>query len=348
MPREESSDNNCTTVPIDVGLGMENSAVGEGTVKGGVISKRMDQVESFNKLVLAYMSIHSDYSLSQAPLMPSGLSLYTHQVAGHGKKSKVSCAMLYCPERRLVFKCLPDGARGSREIQFYESVNSKTAPEPLLLLRPYLPTYHGVFRSVDGKSAYLALSDLLTTFKRPNVCDVKLGTVSFRVHESMEKKVFEDSKYKWQRSTGFILTGVQIYDTIVDQYTRLPKMLLRRLTPQAVRNVVLVTFLGDDPQRSRELAALYSEKLTGLWHWFTTVGSQCVTFCRSSVLLAHDTDRGDSSNPETVVVALIDFSDWNLSACEAAQSDPDVVDGFAHGLSTLAEMFKQISTENVI
>lgn len=109
---------------------------------------------------------------------------------------------------------------------------------------------------------------------------------------------------------------------------------------------VLTTFLGEDPQRSRQLASLYVEKLSSLWHWFATCGSQCVTFCRSSVLLAHETDLSAVENLTTVVVALIDFTDWDLvpvtGRTRIQTVDVDVVDGFARGLTSLTQMFKRI------
>ncbi|THD21490.1 Kinase [Fasciola hepatica] len=255
--------------------------------------------------------------------------------------------LLHCPQRKMVYKYMLEGVRGKKEMTFYESVNSKSAPEPLRLLRPFLPAYHGVVRSTDGESTYLALSDLLASFKQPNVCDIKLGTASYRADASAEKKAYEDSKYRWQRNVGFIFSGAQIYDSMTGQYTRLPKILLRSFTPQQIQTVVLTTFLGEDPHRSRQLACLYAEKLSSLWHWFTTCGSQCVTFCRSSVLLAHDTDRTTVENRNAVVVALIDFTDWNpVPATETPRTqtvDADLAEGFARGLTSLAQMFKRIA-----
>lgn len=97
--------------------------------------------------------------------------------------------VLHCPQRKMIYKYMLEGVRGKKEMAFYESVNSKSAPEPLRLLRPFLPVYHGVVRSADGQCKCSLLpnhSSLILSFLqsiRPPFCGLICPLLGFVIYE---------------------------------------------------------------------------------------------------------------------------------------------------------------------
>ncbi|CAH8649496.1 unnamed protein product [Dicrocoelium dendriticum] len=189
---------------------------------------------------------------------------------------------------------------------------------------------------------YLGLSDALASFVKPNVCDLTMGTISYRPNCPREKQLREEFKYAWRRTIGFFISGMQIYDPDKEVFVKFTRQVCRSLTPDEVYDKAISRFLGFDHKHRMRLAAAYLTKLDDLSRWVECYGFSSVTFCRTSLLLGHESTSISSDTVE-VVVRLIDFTDWaEISPDVSSQSDnspeSELITGFAHGLSVLMGM----------
>ncbi|CAH8571443.1 unnamed protein product [Heterobilharzia americana] len=169
--------------------------------------------------------------------LPACTEPYAFQVAGHSRENSGNFEILRDKSRPFVYKSLQDCSRGMREVIFYERVFSPDAPEAFKLLRHYIPTYHGIFQCPSTKAYYIGLSDLVASFKQPNVCDFKMGTVTYFPGSPEDKIAREQFKYAWRRKLGFLLSGMQVYDTRTHCSVKVPKSFGRSLTPEQVYSV---------------------------------------------------------------------------------------------------------------
>ncbi|GAA49266.1 inositol polyphosphate multikinase, partial [Clonorchis sinensis] len=163
--------------------------------------------------------------------LPDGLVPYSFQVAGHTNSTRSGAALLHRPGIPIVYKSLCLDGRGQREAAFYREVYDSEAPETLRLLRKFLPQYIGVFQCLHFRELYLGLSDLFASLSRPNICDFKLGTVSYGPNATQSKITHEDSKYIWRRTLGFLLCGMQIHDSTHDTFFQPDKNFCRSIAP---------------------------------------------------------------------------------------------------------------------
>ncbi|KAI0268314.1 hypothetical protein BC834DRAFT_868835 [Gloeopeniophorella convolvens] len=123
------------------------------------------------------------------------------------------------------------------EHEFYRSTLANPA---LVSLRPWVPTYLGTLRleghntaegfaSVEGVSEdekeSLVLENVAHRFRRPNILDVKLGTVLYDEDASPEKKerMQKAAEKSTSRQTGIRLTGFQVFENKSSQPTVVPK-----------------------------------------------------------------------------------------------------------------------------
>ncbi|KAG5443636.1 Inositol polyphosphate multikinase [Clonorchis sinensis] len=270
--------------------------------------------------------------------LPDGLVPYSFQVAGHTNSTRSGAALLHRPGIPIVYKSLCLDGRGQREAAFYREVYDSEAPETLRLLRKFLPQYIGVFQCLHFRELYLGLSDLFASLSRPNICDFKLGTVSYGPNATQSKITHEDSKYIWRRTLGFLLCGMQIHDSTHDTFFQPDKNFCRSIAPHEMLDKVMLPFLGPDPDRRSYLSHSYVQIITNLLDWFEDQGSSCILFCCTSLLLGHDTV--DSPLDPTATAKLVDFSHWIEVKEASTPNSPsairhDLFIGFAHGLRTL-------------
>ncbi|CAH8574750.1 unnamed protein product [Heterobilharzia americana] len=232
--------------------------------------------------------------------LPACTEPYAFQVAGHSRENSGNFEILRDKSRPFVYKSLQDCSRGMREVIFYERVFSPDAPEAFKLLRHYIPTYHGIFQCPSTKAYYIGLSDLVASFKQPNVCDFKMGTVTYFPGSPEDKIAREQFKYAWRRKLGFLLSGMQVYDTRTHCSVKVPKSFGRSLTPEQVYSVGLKTFLGSNPVYRIEVAQKYIVQLGRILSWYIEYGAKTMTFCRSSLLLIHESSANYNVDCHTV------------------------------------------------
>ncbi|CCA70211.1 related to ARG82-dual-specificity inositol polyphosphate kinase required for regulation of phosphate-and nitrogen-responsive genes [Serendipita indica DSM 11827] len=152
----------------------------------------------------------------------------TSQVGGHaGVRSSADGAQIIKP-------CLP------AERAFYETVIHAQDPA-FALLAKHVPRFYGVApaEADGGKDEYLLaprpaiaslrlgliLENLSHAFTRPNILDIKLGTVLYDEHASEEKKqrMIKSAKETTSFDTGVRITGFQVYDTTTQSSINIPK-----------------------------------------------------------------------------------------------------------------------------
>ncbi|XP_018645725.1 inositol polyphosphate multikinase, putative [Schistosoma mansoni] len=232
------------------------------------------------------------------PPLPTCTESYAFQVAGHSRENASSFEILRDKSKPIIYKSLQDRERGMREVMFYQSVFSPDASEALKRLRQFIPTYYGVFQCPGTKAYYMALTDLVADFKQPNICDFKMGTVTYFPGSSQDKISREELKYIWRRKLGFVLSGMQISDTKNHCLIKFPKAFGRTLTPEQVYSIGIKPFLGTDPTYSVKLAQNYIIQLGRILNWYVEYGAKELTFCRSSILLIHESLPSTTTNNE--------------------------------------------------
>ncbi|CAH8571783.1 unnamed protein product [Schistosoma mattheei] len=226
------------------------------------------------------------------PPLPTCTESYAFQVAGHSRENASSFEILRDKSKPIIYKSLQDRERGMREVMFYQSVFSVDASEALKRLRQFIPTYYGVFQCPGTKAYYMALSDLVADFRQPNICDFKMGTVINYPEDTIPADQFQ---YTWRRELGIMLAGIQISDSVNHCLVKLNKAFGRTLTPEQVYSLCVKPFLGADPTYSVKLAQNYIIQLGRILNWYVEYGAKELTFCRSSLLLIHESLANDSS-----------------------------------------------------
>ncbi|KAF9806136.1 hypothetical protein IEO21_08798 [Rhodonia placenta] len=141
----------------------------------------------------------------------------TTQVGGHPGVLTTEDGVL------LIKRALP------REVAFYQSVSSDPA---LAQLYNFIPEFYGTLK-LEGRLEHgTSITDpnaikpnLSYTFSKPNVLDVKLGTVLYDEDASPEKRARMEQVARETTSaeTGLRLTGFQVYDLTSDKPVVAPK-----------------------------------------------------------------------------------------------------------------------------
>ncbi|VDN42158.1 unnamed protein product [Dibothriocephalus latus] len=54
------------------------------------------------------------------------------------------------------------------------------------------------------------MEDILKDMAHPNVCDIKVGRLSYLPGDSEDKIVREKAKYLWRDKLGFFITGMKV------------------------------------------------------------------------------------------------------------------------------------------
>jgi 1D-myo-inositol-tetrakisphosphate 5-kinase/inositol-polyphosphate multikinase len=126
------------------------------------------------------------------------------------------------------------------ELAFYERLQLDGYLEDL---RPFTPTFMGTLKlmgkvdvsestvleslaaSEEEKESSIVLENLSFSFLKPNILDIKLGTVLHDENASPEKvaRMQKAAQETTTLETGVRLTGFQVYDNITNQHVLTPK-----------------------------------------------------------------------------------------------------------------------------
>ncbi|VDL97285.1 unnamed protein product [Schistocephalus solidus] len=280
---------------------------------------------------------HIDYD--NLPPTPTCLVPYAHQIGGHGtghSDSSQDYRLLLHPPTNTIFKPLQNGSRGLREAEFYLRVFAADAPPSLVDLRPFLPTFHGLYRS-SARVVYLALEDVLACLQNPSVCDLKMGTAACPPDVDAAKIRSENAKYAHRATVGFLLTGMKVYHEESGEYLSVPRYFGRCLDLDAVYSSGIRVFLGPNVARHPDLARAF---LARLQHMRKLLSNQCFALYCSSLLLAYSSSRLPTAPNVKTVVKLVDFAHYR------SKLESQDVSGFSHGLDTLIRLLDEASCDS--
>ncbi|CAL8083759.1 unnamed protein product [Calicophoron daubneyi] len=285
--------------------------------------------------------------VEEANPLPSEVIPITSQIAGHRPSKYFIPTFLRHPKSPVIYKWVQNNANGLRELRFFQMAFANDAPEFFKSVRMFIPTYFGTFYSKDEQRLYIGMNDLLAPFKRPNVCDIKIGTVSYHPDASLEKRLYEEQKYPWRKSTGLLFCGIQVYDEELDTFFVSRKHFGLTLDFERSYSVGLKIFLGCEPRRRARLAQAFLPILNNLLNWFKETGHAHFRFCRSSVLLIYD--ALPTGPVEHVDVKLIDFAHWFEVSPMSSIFEPgyQLTSGFIYGLSRLISMMHRIIDDSL-
>ncbi|PFH53547.1 hypothetical protein AMATHDRAFT_54727 [Amanita thiersii Skay4041] len=126
------------------------------------------------------------------------------------------------------------------EVNFYQTLNSESTFAPL---RPFVPNFIGtlklegeiagnsanggsvVIQTTSNKKESIVLENLSHPFLKPNILDIKLGTVLYDEDAPLDKKerMIKTAQQTTSFETGIRLTGFQVYDNETQQPVITPK-----------------------------------------------------------------------------------------------------------------------------
>ncbi|KAG9009974.1 hypothetical protein FRB94_011110 [Tulasnella sp. JGI-2019a] len=103
------------------------------------------------------------------------------------------------------------------EPAFYSQIASDVS---LAALRPHIPTYYGLLGAARGQEATsssdasIVLENIAHNFKKPNLMDVKLGTILYNesMNEAKRLKMIKEASGTTSLESGVRLVGFQLYD----------------------------------------------------------------------------------------------------------------------------------------
>ncbi|CCM04564.1 uncharacterized protein FIBRA_06745 [Fibroporia radiculosa] len=120
-----------------------------------------------------------------------------------------------------------------KEVAFYQAIASDPG---LSLLRPFVSDFYGILR-LEGQLAAgggsIVLENLSYTFSKPNIIDIKLGTVLYDDDASPAKRARMEKAARDTTSaeTGMRLTGCQVYNLATNKPVMVDRAYGKSLKP---------------------------------------------------------------------------------------------------------------------
>jgi len=236
----------------------------------------------------------------------------------------------------------------------------KREVEALHQLSKFVPRCHGVVgqRGVSAAmdapfgvtdDAYLLLQGLTSTYARPCVMDLKMGTCTFEPDASEAKQRREASKYCKQEEFGFRIIGMRVYDPSHPEsdergYRLFGKTYGRSLEQRENLIEAMRCFFsascdrlsgtdngGTDPGVRTRVISNVLLQLRGLRRWFDE--NKSLQFRASSLLLIYEGDP-ERGNGDVSLLKMIDFG--HVRRVVGGDS------GYLFGLRTLRHILTEI------
>jgi len=259
------------------------------------------------------------------------------QIAGHGSENDGQRGLLV-HESGFVLKPVQAPPKGTREVAFYQSINS-SGDEVDQRLVQLTARFYGtqavkVQNGVVGLSDYLVLENLTQGLGAPCVMDVKIGARTYGPDASEAKKSQEDAKYQGTKVPfGFSVLGIISHNK--EGVKRLNKAFGRSLCAKNIQEV-LTNFIRLDTEQSIMVATIFLEKLEEFVKFF---GSQRqYHLYASSLLFVYDFTSLQAGNLEefkaSVRLKLIDFA--HVFPANGVSDD-----NFIFGLKNLSDLFRK-------
>lgn len=226
--------------------------------------------------------------------------------------------------------------------------------EVLRRLSLFTASYYGVVENIqsptdvggceEGREQlhHILLQDVTSSFRRPCVMDLKIGTQTYEPDSSLEKQDKERRKYGEHQTTfGFRMVGMRRYDPThpdadQDGYLIWDKHYGRSLTTMETLVDAFTTFFqatsdGQNatvPEVRLKVVASVLGLVRSLRHRFEN--NQCLAFYSSSLLIVYDA----VADTDYANLRMVDFGHVRR------QAGGDV--GYQHGLQTLSSILLEL------
>ncbi|RDB19320.1 Inositol polyphosphate multikinase [Hypsizygus marmoreus] len=153
------------------------------------------------------------------------------------------------------------------ELHFYRTLaqNPHLAP-----LRPFIPRFLGTVEQNDdddacsssqwsdsslppGRTEFLLMENLCHSFSKPNIIDIKLGTVFYDEDTSPDKvlRMEKTARETTSLETGVRLAEFQVYDNVTSEAIRTPKSYGKAMDASELQDGIARFFPVFEPPRSR-------------------------------------------------------------------------------------------------
>ena len=227
--------------------------------------------------------------------------------------------------------------------------------EVLRRLSLFTASYYGVVENIqpqigvggEAQRHHILLHDVTSSFRRPCVMDIKMGTQTYEPDSSLEKQDKERRKYGVHQTTfGFRMVGMRKYDPThpdADQhgYLMWDKHYGRSLTTMESLIDAFTTFfrgsrdgqnavLGSGKVRRKAVASVLG-LVRSLRHRFED--NRCLAFYSSSVLIVYDAE----ADTDYANLRMVDFGHVRRQAGGDA--------GYQRGLQTLSSILLELLEE---
>lgn len=289
----------------------------------------------------------------QSTILRCLISPMKHQIGGH-KPGDSNEGMLSLDKPRdwlcgVVLKPLQTGARGAREVSFYEATSQRDALRSIVSgtnrgsfagLTPFLCDYYGVV-GFGPTQRYVMLDDCTSHMRRPCALDIKLGTRTTEPVAPLRKQQKTLAKYPCQTELGCRLVGMRVWSQSQSKYLEYDKMWGFSLCDKAMVQQGLVEFFGGHAKLAsrQRLIADFGRRLAALLEWFEDQTQ--LIFISSSLLLVYDGDSDGSLKQSwrRAQLKIIDF------AHVRGASMPDF--GYVQGLRVVAGLVEDMTLSRV-
>jgi 1D-myo-inositol-tetrakisphosphate 5-kinase/inositol-polyphosphate multikinase len=243
--------------------------------------------------------------------MPA-LKVADHQVAGHRFEDGRVGSLVDDSGR--FYKPLQDGARGDKEVLFYNRFWSDTTVPPAI--QKFFPKFYGT-AEIDSTNTgvtvkHAIMENLSDGFQKPGIMDVKVGARTWYIEAG--PKYVEKCKAKDKETTtealGYRVSGMQVYKAKNAEVWKAPRKWCKDLKPEDVPDA-LKRFVSSNPSAESGWDGAFAKNVYGatltelqeLKAWLEVQTSY--HFYSASVLLVYE---GEPTCPQTVSVRLVDFA----------------------------------------
>lgn len=216
----------------------------------------------------------------------------------------------------------------------------------LKYLARHTSPYNGIIdieiQTTLAKQPYLILNDITSSYKHPNIIDIKMGTQTYEPDAPHSKQLREIQKYPMQSEFGFRLVGMRIYDSVTEKYRYWDKNFGAQLNCRDECKRALGAFFQcvDEPQVVQSALHVLScviTKLTEIKSWMEC--NTTLAFYASSILISYEGSSGSCHDNSMVepVVKMIDFT----HVCRKVGGDT----GYIKGVDNLLGILQSIRNE---
>lgn len=276
---------------------------------------------------------------SQLPFEDHIVSSFEHQVGG-----RAEIVSIYQGEDKSIGKPLNE-----TEHEFYETA-AETLPDILL---GYIPYYKGVVEIKNGKTRcmerklksrpkglYIVLEDITSTFKKPSIMDLKMGTRQYS--DTMHPDKIGRKKHRSVTTTshqlGLRVAAIRSYNSsIPGQCYKMNKLQGRALTTDTVFDAFRMFFTDGKKTRYEVISSL----LQKLYNIINSIEQVNIRLYCCSLLLVYESDI---TAGHKIDIRIIDFAEYQSCDSDGEKyRGPDK--GFLLGLNTLAKILLALQME---